>query len=551
MESDLPFKPRKEKSTKPHFLKVIIAIITLIFITGDYCFSQSNKTEQDMNSNINREDRFVVLNKRIEEAGDDFVSLTKEEYELLLSRPVGKVDGFESRTTFNGIDIGIGGEMFNTDIQIVFPFIPNIGDGDVFILFDYIKTVDGRDFLDRESNTECNSENKENQFTELALDNRKTNQKSYWFGSRYVNMKEITLNAAGVPEAYSTGRTFRDMNFGTASGKVIIHLPTNITGIVLKNEDIGKAKSFVGELLTLKEISKDRISFQFSGDTKKIYTWTVYDSKGNVLDENGVSKKDGVYQISAKSPQSIKIYSADIVREEYPFVFGSHTQNISKEISSVQKKVPMLSGQTTDAPDETINEIQTKKAEPVYLDKNDPIFISIKGRAVNDFKHSIERLNPNLPENKLILAKVEKWPQEKQNQLQDLSEKSLKEYAAQTHINIETFILILSAFGALDLEKMADMYGFRVQDLGENKYIAEFWEDLLAENINAEAIALGENITTDHKDEIKERFANGRKNIADGIIERYSKVMALYYSIEKDGLLTYHDPIQPMYDFIK
>src|ERR1035437_3353968 len=154
MVSDLKFKPRKEEPTKPYSLKIIIAIITLISITGDYCFSQSNKTEQDMNSNINREDRFVVVKKRIEEAGDDFVSLTKVEYELLLSRPVGKVDGFESLTTVNGIDIGIGGKMFNTDIQIVFPFIPNIGDGDVFILFDYIKTVDGRDFLDRESNTE-------------------------------------------------------------------------------------------------------------------------------------------------------------------------------------------------------------------------------------------------------------------------------------------------------------------------------------------------------------------------------------------------------------
>jgi len=330
----------KELPTKSPTPKIIIAITTLILSGSGYCFSQSHKTGQTMNTNIRQEERIAALEKRIAGAGDDFVSLTMGEYELLLSRPVGKVDGFESRMMVSGIALGIGGKIFNTDIQVVFPFIPNIGDGEVFILFDFVKTVDGRDFLDRQSNTETNPENKENQFTELALDRRKTLQKSYWFGSRYVNLREITRNAAGEPEAYPTVRSFSDMNFGTASGKVIINLPTNITGIALKKEDMGTEKSFAGGFLTLKEINKDRISFQFSGDPKKIYAWTVYDVNGNIPDQNGTLLKNGLYQITAKNPQSVKIYQAEIIQKEYPFAFGNGSKTTSEGVSSVQEKNP-------------------------------------------------------------------------------------------------------------------------------------------------------------------------------------------------------------------
>jgi hypothetical protein len=316
-------KQRMEWLIKLHIAKIIFLLIVLSFAGSKYCFAQSNKTEEMINTNIQQEKDILALEKRIAEAGDDFVSLTMAEYELLLSHPVGKVEGFESRTNVSGIAIGIGGKILKSDIQIIFPFIPNIGDGEVFILFDFVKTMDGRDFLDRQSNTESNPENIENQFTELALDKRNIMGKSYWFGSRYVNLREYTKNAAGELEDYPTVRTFSDMNFGSASGKIIINFPTNITGITLKKEDIGNKKSFAGSFLTLKEINKDRISFQFSGDTKKIYTWIVYDKDGNILDQNGATLKNGLYQIAAKNPHSVKIYQSEIVSKECPFSFGN------------------------------------------------------------------------------------------------------------------------------------------------------------------------------------------------------------------------------------
>ncbi|HEX7410709.1 MAG TPA: hypothetical protein VF298_01065 [Bacteroidales bacterium] len=541
--------------------EIKIATIALILFGSGYCFSQSDKTGQTLNTNIKQEERITTLEKRIAEAGDDFVSLMSEEYDLLLSQPVGDVDGFEPLTTAaGGIMVGIGfadgPKIYKTDIQTIFPDIPNIGDGDVFVILDFVKGTNGLDFLDRQSNTESNPENNENDFTVLALDTRKTLQKSYWFGSRYVNLRDpkddMTVRALGA--------LGDEVELSALSGKVVMHLPTNITGLVLAKGDIGVDNPFAGGMITLIEINDDNISFQFTGDSKKLYAWIVYDGKGNIIDQNGSAINDGRYQISANNPQSVKIYQAEIVHKEYPFAFGNESHVISEGVSSVQEQKPAPSIQMSETLDTTMNNNQTKSAALVYLDKNDPIFLSIKGRAVTDLIESAKRLDPELPENKLIATQMETWTEEKQNQFQALIKKSISDYIVQTHLNVTifnlgTFMLVFNDFGKMDQKRIAEEHDIRVQYLGGDKYVAEFWEDS-----EAHALARASNPNDDDIEIVKEliRLSCGRDSVSmeDGIkitkkvALRYTKMMALLYTLENDGSVTFHDPFQPMYDFI-
>lgn len=98
--------------------KIGLSLTALILIGGGYCFSQTNNTVPIMKKNIGEEERIAALEKRIAAAGDDFVSLTAEEYDLMLSKPIGMVDGFKPlTTTAGGIMIGI-----DKGLQPVTPF---------------------------------------------------------------------------------------------------------------------------------------------------------------------------------------------------------------------------------------------------------------------------------------------------------------------------------------------------------------------------------------------------------------------------------------------
>ncbi len=301
-----------------------------------------------MNTNIKQEERIAALEKRIAEAGDDFVSLTLEEYELLLSRPIGTVDGFEPLTTTAGgimvggavggimVEHGVEGEsrLYKADMQTIFPKIPNIGEGEVFVIFDFVKGANGLDFLNRRSNWV--SEIEEGDFTQLALHTRTAGLKSYWYGSRYVNLRDPK---DGMTDR-ALGALGGKVKVSAVSGKVIMHLPTNITGLTLAKGDIGVEKPFAGGVITLKEIKDDYISFQFTGDGKKIYAWTVYDDKNTILGIEESLLNDGIYQLYAEHPQSVKVYQVEIVRKEYPFAFGNESHATSEVVSSVEEEKP-------------------------------------------------------------------------------------------------------------------------------------------------------------------------------------------------------------------
>ncbi|TSA26704.1 MAG: hypothetical protein D4R68_06960, partial [Ignavibacteriales bacterium] len=102
--------------------------------------------------------------------------------------------------------------------------------------------------------------------------------------------------------------------------------------------------------------------------------------------------------------------------------------------------------------DTTINNIQTKNVAPVYLNKNDPIFITIKERAVTDLK---QRSDPESTENKLIATKIETLTKEKQTQLEALFVKSINDYTAQTRFEIGEFMRHFSELQEKDPKDIA------------------------------------------------------------------------------------------------
>ncbi len=208
------------------------------------------------------------------------------------------------------------------------------------------------------------------------------------------------------------------------------------------------------------------------------------------------------------------------------------------------------------------NNIQTKNISPGYLDKNNPVFISIKSRAAQDLKQASEKADMESSENKLLKSKIKTWPEKKRKQFQSLFEKSINDYTSQTHFDTDTFMMIFSEFGKMDLKQIADEYDLRVQSLGDNKFAAEFWEDGLAVNSEANAIKNAHELAASdyakkHPDsgigdisKIKETYAATRKSINNGETQRFTKVIVLLYTKEKDSSIVFHNPFQAVFDFI-
>jgi len=350
--------------------KIGLFLTALIFVGGGVCFSQTTKNEQIMKNTNQQEARIAILEQKIAEAGDDFVSLSEEDYDLLLSQPLGPIEGFGPLTaTGGGIMLGIGypedREDNKTDIQTVFPDIPNISEGDVFVYLDYVKGTNGLDYLDRHGNTEIKEDGTyaDDDFTQLTLDELTDDSISYWSGSRYVNlrdpeddMKIRVLDALGG-----------EVELSAVSGKVVMQLPINITGLTLTKDDIGIEKAFAGGVVTLIEINDDNLSFHFYKSYKDLYKLTVFDDYQNQLDIGDISENNGLYQVPVEHAHTLNLYQADIIRKEFPFSFEIKSKSVSEQTPAVEEETKAESKQP-DVP------------EPVYLDAKDPIFLNIHSK---------------------------------------------------------------------------------------------------------------------------------------------------------------------------
>ena len=524
-------------------------LTALIFFGGGVCFSQTTFNEQTMKKINTPEVRIVALEQKIAEAGDDYVSLTEEEYDLLLSQPLEPIAGFEPlTTTTGGIMLGLrypeDSEGYKTNLQIVFSYIPNISEGEVFVYIDYVKGTNGFDYLDRQGNTEIKDDGTyaDDDFTLVSL-NEQTGDKPFYFGGRLVNLRN--------PEDYTTigkiGALDGEVELSAVSGKVVMILPTNIASLTLYKSDIGIEKPFSGGVITLIEINEDDLSFHFyNKGNKNLFAWTFFDDYQNQLDIGDVSENNGLYHLSIEHAATITLYEADIIRKEFPFSFEIKKQSVSE--------------QTSETLAETEN-TQPDVPEPVYLDVNDPIFLNIHSRVLNDLKLSIKNADPELPENIKLAAKIETWPEEKQNQLQTILETSMNDYVVQAQLKTEifnygTFLAILGSFRKMEQHGLESEYDIRVRNLGGGSFVAEFWEDA-----EAHALAIAKNPPDDNLETFKEliRLSSGKQviSIEDGatitqmVASRYTKMTALMYTLEKDGSLTFRDPFQPMIDFLK
>ncbi len=204
----------------------------------------------------------------------------------------------------------------------------------------------------------------------------------------------------------------------------------------------------------------------------------------------------------------------------------------------------------------SISNVQIDYTAPVYLDKSDPIFISIKARRIADLK---KRTDSSSTENKLIADKMRTLTAEKQTELEAILVKTFTDYTSQTH---GEFMLHFREVAEKDPKIIAKEYDFRVQKLGNNKYAAEYWEDGIVINSEENALAWAKevvkrqaaaNVSPDVNgivQEIKTKYEEVRNSINAGRQERYTKVLALLYTQEKDGSITFHDPYQELYDYI-
>ncbi len=204
---------------------------------------------------------------------------------------------------------------------------------------------------------------------------------------------------------------------------------------------------------------------------------------------------------------------------------------------------------------ESINNIQSKNSEPVYLDNNDPIYTSIKGRVINDLKQNAD---PESQDNKLISEKMKTFSVEKKNEFEALFKKSITNYTDKIHFDVGTLIMFFKVLAEKEMKVLTEEYEIRVQYLGSENYAAEFWVDGLAVNSEEHALVWAKKLAlrfpNDNEKEtikdVKETYANARKSINDGETDRYTKVMALLYTKGKNGPVIYHNPFQVMTDLI-
>jgi len=336
-----------------------------------------------------------------------------------------------------------------------------------------------------------------------------------------------------------------EVKLSAVSGKVVMLLPTNITGLTLTPKDIGIEKPFAGGVVTLIEINDDNLSFHFYKSNKDLYKLTVLDDYQNQLNIGDISENNGLYQVPVEHAQTLNLYQADIIRKGFPFSFEIKGQSVSEQTKAENKQ--------PDVP------------EPVYLDAKDPIFLNIQSRAFSDLDTIVKGMGPESAESKL----AETLSEEKNSELTAILGESINNYARQTQVDAITFWLLNSTMVDQDQKKLkkkwkvrVQTWEIRVQSAGADKYVAEFWEDGLVVNSEENAMAYAQELANsnlfkedpnyyiENVEDIKNNYADTRKNIKAGKQERYLKMMALLYSLDEGGTVSFINPLQPVIDFI-
>jgi hypothetical protein len=209
----------------------------------------------------------------------------------------------------------------------------------------------------------------------------------------------------------------------------------------------------------------------------------------------------------------------------------------------------------------TMNETTAEQGELIYLPKTDPVYIEIKNRAISDWLLAVSNTDTASEKNKLRKEQIESWPREKQDEFESMMIRSLEDYNRQTHFNLEGFITFFPEIRNLDLKKFESETDFRVRVLDTNKFAAEFWEDGLAVNSEANAVLYAKELRESARaklhpeedlgnvEEIKKNYAAHRQQINSGKKKRFTKLMALLYVRKENKSIFFRDPGEDYHDF--
>lgn len=328
---------------------VVITIVAVILIGGYFAYAKVYIPKQEAKA---YGQKVLALEQRIASVPEgDFVGLSSEEYGMLLRKPVVNPDVNGIVGTTDGITIGLDDGSFGLETTAAFNYVPNIGDSEeVFVRFDSILTKDGTEVFDKGSAFEEDNDI----FTDLELSKRSSGDKPYWLGSRDIH------TVSGMND-------IKVSDIAKASGYILFKLPTGITSIKLTKDDIGKEKPFGGAYVTLKEITNNSVSFDFTGEDSAIYGYTAYDANGKELERNDGSSMspayDGsLYTLNYEGAASFEVWTANIQDKEYPFTIAGTT-------ASTKSPAPVS---TTDRPTTNTTAITattTEQADVTSADK--------------------------------------------------------------------------------------------------------------------------------------------------------------------------------------
>jgi hypothetical protein len=200
---------------------------------------------------------------------------------------------------------------------------------------------------------------------------------------------------------------------------------------------------------------------------------------------------------------------------------------------------------------------QTLKAmnKPTYLDRNDSIFIVIKGHVVTDLQSSSKKADRNSAEGKKKADEMNSWDEEKRKRFERLFEITITNYVKKVNIDLDVFMLMFPELGNYN-DTVIGSFDIRVRASGAKDYVAEFWEDGLTVNSEANALVWARKLierfpgddSTATINTVRATYAKARKAITDGKQPRYRKVIAVLYTKEKEQI-TFMDPFQSLMHF--
>jgi hypothetical protein len=198
--------------------------------------------------------------------------------------------------------------------------------------------------------------------------------------------------------------------------------------------------------------------------------------------------------------------------------------------------------------------MEVKSGPPIYLSKTDPVYIEIKKNVMNDWEAAVRRADPQTAENQQRKKEMALWPADRQEKFETEFIKSLEDYNQQTFFNLDDFMMFFTGVNDTDMRKSLSEAEFRVRSLGAGRYVAEFWEDGLIANSEANAIVRAKELADSprakmHPEEdlgnvsvIKKTFAYARKAITSGKQKRYTELMAFLYIQNADKTIQFIDP---------